>query len=134
MKKASILLLMMSFYFTAPVIGSEALNELKMAIAKQRMLVIKQNGDAANLHARILREYKKLNDELLDHPQIKNSKLNDKELTSLKLKLLQEDEDLNDLRQRIVKLQRKLEEVLRLNPELKKMYTKLNSLNKVSKK
>ena len=101
-----------------------------MAIAEQRLKIMKEDGDAANLYSRILREYKKLNDHLMEHSKVKGSKLKDKELTALKLKLLEEDEDLNDSRQRIIKLHRSLEDILRKDPQLQTLYSQLQKLKK----
>lgn len=128
MKKILVILIALQMLFSLAAEETANVRDLKFAIAKERLKVIKEDGDAANLHARILREYKKLDDLLKEHPKIKNSKLNDKALTALKLKLLQEDEDLNELRLNVIKLHRSLESILRKAPKLKKMYEELDSL------
>ena len=110
--------------------NSKEINEVKMAIAEQRLKIMKEDGDAANLYSRILREYKKLDEQLAEHSEIKGSKLQDKELTALKLKLLEQDEDLNDSRQRIIKLHRSLEGILHKNLRLKQLNAKLQKLKK----
>ena len=128
MKKILVILVVFQILLSLEAAETPEIKDLKFAIAKQRLKVIKADGDAANLHARILREYKKLDDQLNEHPSIKNSKLDDKSLTALKLKLLQEDENLNESRLNIVKLHRSLEVILRKDAIIKQMYDKLNSL------
>lgn len=128
--KKLIILLSLAVPFIVSADSAKKFKELKMAIAEQRLKIMKEDGDAANLYSRILREYKKLNDQLLEHSEIKGSKLNDKELTALKLKILEEDEDLNNSRQRIIKLHRSLEDILRKNSRLKTLYSQLKKLKK----
>ncbi|MCM8532473.1 MAG: hypothetical protein NE330_15015 [Lentisphaeraceae bacterium] len=131
MKKTCFILFLIPLFIFAQSDKVALKSRIKLQIAEERIRLIKKDGDLTNLHDRILREYKKLDGFLKNHSEIKkNSKLGDKELTALKLKLLEEDEDLRVLRMRILKLHRSLEDKLLENKILKRLYSQLEILEK----
>ncbi|MCM8534529.1 MAG: hypothetical protein NE334_01190 [Lentisphaeraceae bacterium] len=131
MKKLSFILFLIPLFIFAQSDNTALKSRIKLQIAEERIRLIKKDGDLTNLQDRILREYKKLDNFLKNHSEIKkNSKLANKELTALKLKLLEEDEDLRVLRMRILKLHRSLEDKLLKNKILKRLYSQLETLEK----
>lgn len=103
--------------------------EIELELTKERIRVIKSDGDLTNIFNNILRNHETLDRILKRHPEIvKNDKLKEPELTQLKMKLMREDEDMKDLRDVLVKLHRKLEEGLDKHKSITDLKSRLKSI------
>ena len=124
-------LLIFFLVFSASAATKEQqLNAAKLELAQERLRLIKADQELTLAHQRLLRKHKALAEALAKHPQIKGSKLKERQLTQLKVKLLREDEELRESREDILKMHRKLEDELLKKKSIAELKKKVAALGK----
>ena len=137
MKQVLLILLMTAFSLSASALTplEKKRNSLKLQISQTKLKLIQNNDDLLDIHGRILRMSRKLADQLEAHDSVKKlpqqmtgAKKKESlkvQITQAKLKLIQENEDFQELHQRILRLHRKLAVQLEADGTIKKLSAEL---------
>jgi hypothetical protein len=105
-------------------------NETHFKLTTERLALVKKDTDLSILHNNILRTHGKLAAALAKHPEMKkNEKLKEPALSKLKLKLIDSDEDLRDLKAVLVQRHRKLEVLMMKNKRIKELTDRVFALD-----
>lgn len=105
-------------------------NEAQLLLIKERLKLIAEDTGLKILHDNILRTHANLASALAQHPELKKQPtLKEPQLSQLKLKLIEEDDDLRDSKNILIQRHRELETQMLYNGYIKYLTNKLDALN-----